>query len=281
MSTTTIRRRFKIGGVLANADAAVFSDPDGLYGVRRRDTLAVVVAAGVALTNPSTGLYSYTFTDPASRLEYEFYVKFTDGAEDHYIQGSIFGGRDGNLYTLISSIVPFVGGCPQPIMKIHLREAAVDFFRRTGLWQEDLAAIDSVEDQEDYDLDHDNDADILRARAVTVDETPWAYAVDTITDTVRLTPAPNEALLPIVASVTFAPRESNDTYPDALLSRWRMALVSGTKAALYGLAGMPYANERRALLEDAKYLRFIGDGKRDTQTERGNANMRVMGRRFV
>lgn len=281
MSTTTIRRRFKVGGVLANADAAVFSDPGGTYGVRRRDTGAVVVAAGTALTNPSTGLYQYTFTDPASRLQYEFYVKFTDGVEDHYIQGSIAGGLDGNLYDLVPRVASKVGGVPDPVLKQALREGAKDFFQQTGLWREDLDPIASVEGQEQYTLAHGYDADILRVRAVTYNDVGWAFEVGPIEETVTLSPAPGEDDLDIVASVTFLPKVSNDTYPETLLSRWDSAIVAGVLADLYGRAGMPWSNERRAQMAEQDYRYAVADGKRETQTRRGPANQVVRPGRFV
>lgn len=281
MSTTTIRRRFKIGGILSNADSAVLSDPNGEYGVRRRDTGEVVVPAGTPMSNPSAGVYTYTFTDPASRLEYEFYVRFTDGGEEHYIQGSIVGGRDGNLYELIPSIAPYVGGCPVPVMKQKLRQTAKEFFERTGIWRENLDPISSVAGQAKYALDHGYNADIRRVREVTYDGIQWAYRVDLLEETVTLVPAPTKNNLPIVAGVTFLPRDSNDTYPDALLSRWEYGIVAGTLTALYGLIRAPYANADRYPLEDARYHRLIAEAKREVLTERGPANGRIAGRRFL
>lgn len=283
MSTTTIRRRFKVGGVLTNADAAVFASPDGTYGIRRRDTLAVVVASGVALTNPSTGLYSYTFTDPASRLVYEFYIKFTDGVEDHYIQGTIAGGRDGNLYGLIPSIAPYVGGVPDPVMKQQLRECAKEYFQKTGQWRETLDLV-GVTDQADYDLTavHDHDADILRVRAVEKVEMPWAFTVDSTTDTLTMDPAPIEDdKEAITAAVTFLPRDTNDTYPEELLSRARQAIVAGTKSRLYAMSKKPWSDMQASQTQYAIYRELCGEGKREFTTGRGDANTRVRGRRFV
>lgn len=62
MPERTITSQFDIGGVLTNADSALLSDPTGTFGIKRNDTGATVVADGTALTNPSTGVYQYTFT---------------------------------------------------------------------------------------------------------------------------------------------------------------------------------------------------------------------------
>lgn len=62
MPARTISRQFEIGSVLTNADSAKLSDITGTFGIKRNDTDAVVVADGTAMSNPSTGLYQYTFT---------------------------------------------------------------------------------------------------------------------------------------------------------------------------------------------------------------------------
>jgi hypothetical protein len=72
---STIRKTFHVDGVLADMTSVLLSDPTGAYGLRRTDTLAVVVADGTPLTHVSTGVYEYTFVDPAADLEYEYYLE--------------------------------------------------------------------------------------------------------------------------------------------------------------------------------------------------------------
>lgn len=81
MSTTTLQFTFTVDGAPADASAVVLRDPTSAYGVKRTDTSAVVVAAGTAMTHAGTGQYSYTFTDPAPDLVYNYWVEVTyDGA---------------------------------------------------------------------------------------------------------------------------------------------------------------------------------------------------------
>lgn len=75
MSTTTLNFIFKIGGVLTDATSVVLRDPDNTYGVRRKDTLAVVVAAGEPMAHESLGTYTYPFTDPAAGLLYDYWIE--------------------------------------------------------------------------------------------------------------------------------------------------------------------------------------------------------------
>ena len=72
----TIVFRYVYEDVLTDVTSAVLSDPTGTYGVKRDDTDAVVVADGTALVNQSTGLYEYTFTEPADDLTYSYYVEW-------------------------------------------------------------------------------------------------------------------------------------------------------------------------------------------------------------
>jgi len=80
MSTTTIQFNFAVGAIPTNCTSVVLSDPTGTFGVRRTDTLAVVVADGTAMTNAAVGEYTYSFTDPASGLTYNYWLNlFTRG----------------------------------------------------------------------------------------------------------------------------------------------------------------------------------------------------------
>jgi len=71
-----LRFTFTVDGSLTDVTSVVLSEPGGTYGVKRNDTDAVVVADGTAMVNQSTGIYEYTFTEPAAGLEYTYYTEF-------------------------------------------------------------------------------------------------------------------------------------------------------------------------------------------------------------
>ncbi len=75
MPQRTISQQFKVGDVLTNVTSAKLSDPPNSFGIRRDDTLAVVAANDTAMTNPSTGVYEYTFTAVVG-VAYTAYVEF-------------------------------------------------------------------------------------------------------------------------------------------------------------------------------------------------------------
>jgi hypothetical protein len=61
--------RHRVNNVLTDATSVKFSDPNGTYGVRRADTLAVVVADGSNMPRIELGLYSFTFTGVAAGIQ--------------------------------------------------------------------------------------------------------------------------------------------------------------------------------------------------------------------
>ena len=78
MSTITFRN--KKDGVLYDPSSIVLSASDSSYGVKRNDTDAVVVVDGTAMTKSATGVYTYTFTDPADDLTYTYSAEIVENA---------------------------------------------------------------------------------------------------------------------------------------------------------------------------------------------------------
>ncbi|MCZ2075794.1 MAG: hypothetical protein LC130_12440 [Bryobacterales bacterium] len=133
MSTTrTIRRSFKVDGVLTDVTAAVLADPTGGYGVKRTDTDAVVVAADTSMTHDATGVYTYSFT-AVDGVAYAAYTKFTYGGADYY-QDHDFAAYtpDDDLAMTVSypQLVEIVG--------------RTFFGKRTGLSADEMEDIDDI-----------------------------------------------------------------------------------------------------------------------------------------
>ncbi len=87
--SVTIRRTWKVGGVLTDVTTAVLRDPTGAYGIKRDDTGAAVVAAGVAMTHESTGTYSYTLTGMEDGVAYTAWVEFVHGGQTYHFEHDI------------------------------------------------------------------------------------------------------------------------------------------------------------------------------------------------
>jgi hypothetical protein len=89
MGSRIISKQFRVEGVLTDPTSIVLSDATGTYGVKRNDTNAVVVADGTAMTKVSTGIYSYTFTEPAAGLSYTSWIEIVYGGATYYVEEDI------------------------------------------------------------------------------------------------------------------------------------------------------------------------------------------------
>lgn len=75
MATRLIQKTWRVEGVLTDVTSAKLSDPTGTYGIRRNDTLAVVVVDGTNMVHGDTGVYQYSFED-VQDVAYTAYVEF-------------------------------------------------------------------------------------------------------------------------------------------------------------------------------------------------------------
>jgi len=82
----TIRRTWKVNGVFTDVTSARLSSPDGTFGVRRDDTGAVVVADGTSMSRVSSGVYEYSFVEPAAGLAYSGFVEIVYAGQTHYFE---------------------------------------------------------------------------------------------------------------------------------------------------------------------------------------------------
>lgn len=103
MSQTTISFKLAVDGVLTDATSVVLSDPTGAFGVKRTDTGAVVVADGTAMTKDGVGLYSHTFTDPASGLVYSYWIEFVYLGATYRIERSKSGTAAAQLNSYLNA----------------------------------------------------------------------------------------------------------------------------------------------------------------------------------
>ena len=103
MSTTLITKTITKDGVLTSPDSVILRDAANVYGVKRTDTDAVVVASGQAMTEVSAGIFQWSFTDPAYNLTYAYAVEITDDTRVIRFVGEIAGSRTpGEALKLIS-----------------------------------------------------------------------------------------------------------------------------------------------------------------------------------
>ena len=109
MATRTVRKTFKVDGVLTNVTSAKLSDSTATYGIKRNDTDAVVVADDTAMSNPSTGVYEYSFTDVAG-VSYTAQVEFVYDGETYRFEVDVAArSATGAMATNYTSLQERVG----------------------------------------------------------------------------------------------------------------------------------------------------------------------------
>lgn len=165
--------------------------------------------------------------------------------------------------TIPSRILPYITGCPIPVVVNAVREAAIEFCERTHAWREDLAPIDVVAGTYAYDLGVAAPATgevivplvvkhngVALSPEINVDiRTAYPDDPDTVNisvplhyqfteqQTIRLVPVPNESItggLKIFAALR--PLRSATGMDEAVLTKWGSIIEMG---ALYRLLVMP------------------------------------------
>lgn len=90
MSITLQWKLYANSGTALSPTSVKLQDKDGIYGVRRTDTGAVVVASGTAMTHTGGGVYTYTFDEPDDGLTYEYSVRVAEtiggGSNTYYVE---------------------------------------------------------------------------------------------------------------------------------------------------------------------------------------------------
>lgn len=97
---------------------------------------------------------------------------------------------------------------------------------------------------------------------------------------VAFDPIPDQAY-PVLIELAVQVRADATTIPDALLVKWRQAFEAGALEYLLDLTGEPWADQRAAALERAKFRAFINNAKADVQRGFQVGAVRAQPRRFV
>jgi hypothetical protein len=91
MSSVVLEEKFTIDGVLTDVTSVKLSDPTVTFGVKRNDTGDTVVKDDTVMPKVSTGVYRYTFTEPAAGLTYTYWVEWVYAGETYHDEHTIAG----------------------------------------------------------------------------------------------------------------------------------------------------------------------------------------------
>ena len=70
-------------------------------------------------------------------------------------------------------VLPYVIGCPMPVVDHHTRLAAIEFCRKTACWQKTLDAISTSGTDNLLEMDQDTGQQIIKVKAVAVGGITW------------------------------------------------------------------------------------------------------------
>lgn len=165
-------------------------------------------------------------------------------------------------------ILPYLPGCPEPIVDQVLVNAAIEFAENSLTIRQNLDSFNTVIGVDQYDLDppsnhHDINrvmsvavngkelapgmAEVIRNDLQTATATPRGFFTDRTdnTFTLRLSPPPDK-VLPVVVAVTLRPARSATYLDDDMYNIWIDPIVSGAIARAMQIPDQPYTNFARA-----------------------------------
>lgn len=167
-------------------------------------------------------------------------------------------------------VLPYVIGCPEPTLGMHVKLAAIEFFRRTLSWREVLDSV-PAEGFELVDIEPPSQTQVIKIKSVSVDGRDFPLVETTHGSELSRTDAGREfafsrdnrtlaiypiqtAGTPVVAEAALAPSITANTLPDALAQQHMQDIAHGAIASLKRIPGQVFtdpagAQEQQALFE--------------------------------
>lgn len=200
-------------------------------------------------------------------------------------------------------ILPYLPGCPEPIVDQVLVNAAIEFAEASLTLRQNLDSFSTVVGKTEYDLDPPTaQHDINRVMSVAVDgrelrpgmfeairnDLPTATAIPRgfYTDrtdntfTLRLSPPPDKVYTVVVA-VTLRPARSATQLDDDMYNIWIDPIVSGAIARAMQIPDQPFTDYARAQELLASAASQTVSSRIEGQYGLIRGSLRVRPRRFV
>lgn len=210
----------------------------------------------------------------------------------------------------ITDLVRFVAvdvqGCPGPVIELAILETAIDFCRKTFAWGEIQDPVPVINGIQQYDVDMPTDGTVVAIRNVwgfsrellpkpmveiqrllpnwldgRSNQPVYYNAADTDPAFIRLFPIPEGASGTLVMRVVYAPKITSTTLDDALVERYREALISGAKARLMLNPGRSWSNPALAGVHTGIYDRAKVEAKLAVLSDNSPGTTIVQPRRFM
>lgn len=268
MAITILRKQFSLDGAWSDPSSVVLSDATGTYGVRRKDTQAVVVAANTPMVRVGDGLYRYYWSDPAAGLTYEYAVTYVIDGETYTEPGEVAGGGLGllPLTDLDPMVRTWIGGASDALLHQQVRFAFRRLCERTRIY-EWIGDITLEEDVSEYALSIPAGTGLLGIESVKYLEDDVLESGDVLIYTpargdcsVKLAHTPTQSGDVIRVRACVLPDRTCADAPDWLLQRYGDAIASGAIMMLAGMQGHPWFNMATYQIHERLWRKGLGEG---------------------
>lgn len=200
-------------------------------------------------------------------------------------------------------ILPVVRGCDEDVATFHVRQAAIEFCRRSQAWRQELSGLTSIADVAGYSLvpvvpvgstiskllafavvNTDGVADDCYALTTPQDGRSndrnysignYAYLSDDAL-TLYVEPVPTDDGLALMPYVSLKPTQASVTFPDALFEQYVGTIAAGALASLLSMPKTDWHSLVDAGNQRAKFLDETGSAA--AKVSRGSARSTRRGR---
>jgi hypothetical protein len=214
--------------------------------------------------------------------------------------------------SFLSEVMPIVNGCPSPMAINAVRDATLEFCRKTRYWQHDLTPFASVADQETYTLTPPTNTIIVGIiknipenlpavsfNGVTIAEahgylpaehesdsasTPEGYYLSIIGNeyTIRPYPIVNEDVADAFeVKVALAPSRTATGCDDRIYTDHVETIAAGALSRLLLIPQKPWTNPGLAQMKGAEFRRGCGSARITVSKNFTNASLSVRPRSFT
>jgi hypothetical protein len=182
------------------------------------------------------------------------------------------------LSELHAQVMPFVGGCPAPLVNLAIVRAAKEFFRRTQLL---VAEVENFEDTGvslTYKASNLWDSYLRPERILSVSmdgvEQSQSQLTAIATDTIKLTKAAEEGAT-ISGMLVFSLLDAAEELPAAVVVDHGEALADGALAFLFTIPRKPWFDVQQAAFYADRFDRKIGRQIIEQAQAYGNNNLTI------
>lgn len=197
-------------------------------------------------------------------------------------------------------ILPAVRGCDSDTVDFHLRQAAIEFCRRSQAWRAELP-ITAIADTETYTIPLPADSvasmllafDMLDSDGNSTDrfwlvnanrgrklqrDNRWTAYVFLSDDGLSLNvqPTPDTSIAQLVPYLSLKPSQTATTLPDFLRDQYADAVAAGALARLLAMPKTAWRDVGDASAQQAKFLSDCGAAS--VRASRGNARSQTRSR---